>query len=121
MRGWCGYWIPGNTRIGVNPAVIHFDKSIFGEDPGVFRPERWVEAGANVANMDRHIMQFGMGARVCLGKNVSAVCLSMCEIYKAIPQLLHSFISELGSEEPMKTTSYWLHTPVAIHVEVRRR
>jgi hypothetical protein len=59
----------------VNPAVIHFDKSIFGEDPGVFRPERWVEAGANVANMDRHIMQFGMGARVCLGKNVSAVCL----------------------------------------------
>ncbi|KAL4763821.1 cytochrome P450 [Aspergillus foveolatus] len=108
-----GYWISGNTRIGVNPAVIHFDKSVFGEDAGIFRPERWIEAGANVANMDRHIMQFGMGARVCLGKNIS-----MCEIYKAIPQLLHSFTFELGSGEFVKTTSYWFHKPVAIHVKV---
>ncbi|CBF77081.1 protein CYP675A1 [Aspergillus nidulans FGSC A4] len=111
-----GYWIPGNTRVGVNPAVIHFDKSVFGEDAGIFRPERWIEAGANVANMDCHIMQFGMGARVCLGKNIS-----MCEIYKAIPQLLHSFTFEMGAEEPVKTTSYWFHKPVAIHVKVRRR
>ena len=78
-----GYWIPGNTRIGVNPAVIHFDKSVFGEDAGIFRPERWIEAGANVANMDRHIMQFGMGARVCLGKNVSAVCFFFVAFFVA--------------------------------------
>ncbi|KAL4819371.1 cytochrome P450 [Aspergillus spinulosporus] len=111
-----GYWIPGNARIGVNPTVIHFDKTVFGEDANVFRPERWIEAGANAANMDRHIMQFGMGARICLGKNIS-----MCEIYKAIPQLLHSFTFELGSAEPMETTSYWFHKPVAIDVKVRRR
>ncbi|KAL5003665.1 cytochrome P450 [Aspergillus recurvatus] len=110
------YWIPGNTRIGVNPGVIHFDKSVFGEDADVFRPERWIEAGADAANMDRHIMQFGMGARTCLGKNIS-----MCEIYKAIPQLLRSFTFELGSDEEMKTTSYWLYKPVAIDVKVRRR
>ncbi|KAL4739822.1 cytochrome P450 [Aspergillus similis] len=111
-----GYWIPGNARIGVNPAVIHFDKTVFGGDADVYRPERWIEAGADAANMDRHIMQFGMGARVCLGKNIS-----MCEIYKAIPQLLQSFTFELGTEEPMETTSYWLHKPVAIDVKVRRR
>jgi cytochrome P450 len=64
-----GYYIPGNARIGVNPAVIHFDKTVFGEDADHFRPERWVEG--NASYMDRHIMQFGMGSRTCLGKNVS--------------------------------------------------
>jgi cytochrome P450 len=64
-----GYYIPGNTRIGVNPGVIHFDKSVFGDDAETFRPERWIEGDAN--RMDGFIMQFGMGARTCLGKNVS--------------------------------------------------
>ena len=45
----------------------------------------------------------------------------MCEIYKAIPELLKSYVFELGSDEAMQTTSYWLHKPVAIDVHVRRR
>ncbi|KAL3456655.1 cytochrome P450 [Aspergillus heterothallicus] len=109
-----GYYIPGDTRIGVNPGVIHFDKSVFGEDADTFRPERWIESDAN--RMDGYIMQFGMGARTCLGKNIS-----MCEIYKAIPQLLKAFTFELTSDEEMRTTSYWLHKPVAIEMNVRRR
>ncbi|KAL2822667.1 cytochrome P450 [Aspergillus granulosus] len=109
-----GYFIPGNARIGVNPGVIHFDKTVFGDDADQFRPERWIEGDASY--MDRHIMQFGMGSRTCLGKNIS-----MCEIYKAIPQLLKSFSLELASQEEMQTTSYWLHKPVAIDVKVRRR
>jgi len=49
------------------------------------------------------------------------VQISMCEIYKAIPQLMQAYTFELGSEEEMRTTSYWLHKPVAIEVKVRRR
>ena len=64
-----GFYVPGGTRIGVNPGVIHFDKSVFGDDADTFRPERWIEGDAS--NMDRYIMQFGMGNRTCLGKNVS--------------------------------------------------
>ncbi|KAL4913555.1 cytochrome P450 [Aspergillus aurantiobrunneus] len=108
-----GHRIPGNTRIGVNPGVIQFDKTVFGDDADTFRPERWMDG--NVAEMDRHIMHFGMGARTCLGKHIA-----MCEIYKAIPHLLLSFSLEIAQEE-MQTTSYWLHKPVAIDVEVRRR
>ncbi|KAL3478465.1 cytochrome P450 [Aspergillus californicus] len=108
-----GYYIPGNTRIGMNPAVIHFDETIFGNDAVDFRPERWIEGDASY--MDRHIMQFGIGSRTCLGKNIS-----MCEIYKAIPQLLKSYAFELRSKK-MRTTSYWLHKPVAIDVTVSCR
>ncbi|KNG89231.1 cytochrome P450 [Aspergillus nomiae NRRL 13137] len=88
------HYIPGNARIGVNPGVMHFSKTIFGEDADRFRPERWIDG--NASRMDRHIMQFGMGARTCLGKNIS-----MCEIYKAIPELLKSFAFELGCDEEM--------------------
>ena len=66
-----GHYIPGNARIGVNPGVMHFNKTVFGEDSDQFRPERWIDG--DVSRMDRYIMQFGMGARTCLGKNVSFV------------------------------------------------
>ncbi|KAL4923372.1 cytochrome P450 [Aspergillus undulatus] len=97
----------------VNPGVIHFDKSVFGEDADVFRPERWIESEAEASRMDRFIMQFGMGSRTCLGENIS-----MCEIYKAIPELLKLYTFEIARDEEMNMTSYWLHKPVAIDVNV---
>ncbi|KAE8331462.1 cytochrome P450 [Aspergillus sergii] len=109
-----GHYIPANARIGVNPGVMHFNKTVFGEDADQFRPDRWIDG--DVSKMDRYIMQFGMGARTCLGKNIS-----MCEIYKAIPELLKSYVLELAGDEEMQTTSYWLYKPVAIDVNVRRR
>lgn len=68
-----GHWIPGDARIGVNPAVVQFDKTVFGDDADTFRPERWIEGDA--IEMDRYIMHFGMGARTCLGKHVSRLHL----------------------------------------------
>ncbi|KAL4812363.1 cytochrome P450 [Aspergillus spinulosporus] len=96
-----GYYIPGNARIGVNPAVIHFDKSVYGDDADVFSPERWIEASA-----DKERAMDG--------------CISMCEIYKAIPQLMKEFTFELATKK-MQTTSYWPYKPVSIEVNVRRR
>lgn len=29
--------------VGVNPWVAHANRSVYGEDPNVFRPERWLE------------------------------------------------------------------------------
>ncbi|KAL4882734.1 cytochrome P450 [Aspergillus karnatakaensis] len=110
-----GRYIPPNARIGVNPGIIHFDKTVFGEDADQFRPERWLEDEEGASNMDRHVMQFGIGARTCLGKH-----LSMCEIYKAVPQILRTFSLEMVTRE-LQTTSYWLLKPVAIEVNVRRR
>ncbi|BCS20834.1 cytochrome P450 [Aspergillus puulaauensis] len=109
-----GHWIPGNARIGVNPAVVQFDKTVFGDDADIFRPERWLEGDA--VEMDRYIMHFGMGARTCLGKHIA-----MCEIYKAIPHLLISFSLELASDKEIQTISHWFHKPVTIDVNVRRR
>ncbi|KAL4901491.1 hypothetical protein BDW74DRAFT_187701 [Aspergillus multicolor] len=111
-----GHWIPGGARVGVNMAVVHFDKGVFGNDAGIFRPERWMDGTRDPVEMERHLLTFGMGARTCLGKNIS-----LCEIYKAIPQLLREFTFELGGQEEMKTKSYWFYKPVALDVKVLRR
>ncbi|KAJ5719166.1 cytochrome P450 [Penicillium malachiteum] len=36
----CGVYLEAGTIVGMNPAVIHHDKSIFGDDAAKFRPER---------------------------------------------------------------------------------
>jgi cytochrome P450 len=66
-------FFPAGTRVGISPAVIHFDKTIFGEDAEDFVPERWLGEGA--INMDRYMLHFGQGARSCIGKNVSLLSL----------------------------------------------
>lgn len=41
-----GVWLPGGTIVGVNPWVVSRDKSVYGADADIYRPERWLEADA---------------------------------------------------------------------------
>lgn len=56
----CGVHLPGGTLVGVNAAVIHRDKSIFGDDADEFRPERWLSEGGNseqkIMDMNRNLL-----------------------------------------------------------------
>ncbi|CAG8925610.1 unnamed protein product [Penicillium salamii] len=86
---------PG-TIVGINPAVIHRDKTIFGDDADAFRPERWTESSEDhIKLMDRHLMTFGFGSRTCIGKNISIM-----EMGKLIPQIIRHFELEWASEKP---------------------
>ncbi|CAK7201538.1 hypothetical protein SEUCBS139899_004244 [Sporothrix eucalyptigena] len=110
-----GAWFPGGTRVGVNAAVVHRDRSIFGADADVFNPDRWL--GPNAANMDRYMFQFGGGSRTCIGKNIS-----LCEMYKMIPALLRSFHLELVHPERTWTThNYWFNKPSHVDTRVTAR
>lgn len=91
-----GHFIKGGTIVGVSAWVIHRNREVFGEDVEVFRPERWLvdenAAGGReaeekrVKEMSGVMLQFGMGARTCIGKNIS-----LLEIYKVVPSLLRRF------------------------------
>jgi cytochrome P450 len=53
----CDTEIPGGTRIGINPAVIHMDRRVYGDDADQFRPERWLEASPEQLKlMDRSFL-----------------------------------------------------------------
>lgn len=53
----CGVHLPAGTIVGMNPAVVHHDKTIFGDDAEAFRPERWIKSSREqISLMDRHLM-----------------------------------------------------------------
>jgi len=98
-----GRFVPGGTIVGCSAWVVHRRKEIFGEDVEVFRPERWllgeeqdeeIELGKEdkekeekrIKEMTGTMLQFGMGARTCIGKNIS-----LLEIYKLVPSFLRRF------------------------------
>lgn len=89
-----GRFVPGGTIVGCSAWVIHRNKDIFGEDVDAYRPERWLvdetkdraAEEARIKEMTGMMMQFGMGSRTCIGKNIS-----LLEIYKLVPSLLRRF------------------------------
>lgn len=95
-------WIRGGTIVGVSAWVMHRRREIFGEDVEIFRPERWqvdklkdkTEEEKRIKEMTGTMLQFGMGARTCIGKNIS-----LLEIYKLVPTFLRRF--EVCSFYPM--------------------
>lgn len=113
-----GRWIKGGTVVGVSAWVLQRDRGIFGEDVDVFRPERWLvgqgEVGGTVdpskaemeekriKEMTGNMLQFGMGARTCIGKNIS-----LLEIYKLVPSVLRRF--EVCSPLPFYPLSFLLN------------
>ncbi len=68
-----GKFIPGGTQIGTSPFGVYHSKKIFGEDAGLFLPERWLEADTGrVATMSGVVdLVFSTGKYQCLGKPVA--------------------------------------------------
>ncbi|KAI8963195.1 cytochrome P450 [Daldinia sp. FL1419] len=92
-----GHYVKGGTIVGCSAWIIHRRPEIWGEDVDTFRPERWLvdekltdakkeEQERRVREMNGMMFQFGMGARTCIGKNIS-----LLEIYKVVPSLLRRF------------------------------
>ena len=89
-----GHWVKGGTIVGCSAWVIHRRPEIFGEDFEVYRPERWLvdeskdkdSEEKRIKEMSGTMLQFGMGARTCIGKNIS-----LLEIYKLVPTVLRRF------------------------------
>jgi len=46
-----GYFLKAGTIVGINPWVVNRNPEIFA-DPGEFRPERWLDASAQLKAMD---------------------------------------------------------------------
>ncbi|KAK4155691.1 cytochrome P450-like protein [Chaetomidium leptoderma] len=92
-----GRRVEGGTIVGCSAWVLHRDQKIFGEDVEEYRPERWEVQGegdeARVKAMNGTMLQFGMGSRTCIGKNIS-----LLEIYKLVPSMLRRF--EIRFDDP---------------------
>lgn len=87
-------FLPGGTMIGYSAWGMHRNnRSLYGEDSQVFRPERWFVDESIPGEKDRlarmyktNDMIFGYGRWVCLGRVVALI-----EIHKVIFELFRNF------------------------------
>lgn len=83
-----GTWVPAGTEMMATAYVVQRDPRLYGPDPKAFRPERWLEGGVGgnekdvISEMEACIFAFGIGPKVCLGKDVA-----MMELYKLLPEV----------------------------------
>jgi len=114
-RELCGHFLRAGCRVGVNPYVLHCEKTIFGTGADDFNPDRWFRADA--ATMDRYMFQFGAGACTCIGKNIA-----MAEIHRLVPQFFRASDVELvDSGREWVEHNTWFVKQTGIEVKPTKR
>jgi cytochrome P450 len=120
-----GQFIPGGCTVGMNPYVLARNKSVWGEDAELFRPERWLrdnreteeEFQERLKRMNAADLTFGAGSRVCIGRN-----LGMMEVYKVMATLVARYEIELADpKREWKTHNSFFVRQEGIEVRLRRR
>ncbi|KAJ5134654.1 hypothetical protein N7448_000326 [Penicillium atrosanguineum] len=83
------FFIPPGTPVSETNYFVLTDPAIF-PDPHVFDPERWMRATAKGERLDRYLVNFSKGSRICVGMN-----LVYAELYLIISTLVRRFDLEL--------------------------
>lgn len=121
-------FIPGGVEVGESRVRLCSRMDVFGQDARVFRPERWLEAEAELetdgtGDAGKRYMQmerclesvFGTGRYGCLGKNIA-----LMELDKVIVAVLGEFeMSVVDPISPMRTRCWGIHVQKGFWVSVK--
>lgn len=86
--------IPAGTSVVPLLYAVHMDPELWG-DPEVFRPSRFLDSEGKVWQPS-FFMPFGVGRRMCLGKN-----LARMEVFLFFSSLMHMFNLSLPEGAPL--------------------
>lgn len=116
--------LPAGVIVGINPYVIARNKSIWGEDVDIFRPERWLQ-GPNESEdkyrtrlevMNNADLTFGAGSRACLGQHQA-----MLQVYKLVASLINRYDVELvNPTKDWKVINSWFMRQEGLKVMLKR-
>lgn len=111
----CGMPLPGGVEVVMNSGAVQVDARAFGADARELIPERWFRGPDEVRKMDRAMLQFGQGPRVCIGRHISEI-----EMYKLLPTILTEFDFELLVDK-WQVCGGWFHRTTNVICKVERR
>jgi cytochrome P450 len=77
--------IPPGSTVSMTSMLIHENENIYPE-PHKFRPERWLNEGYQFRHLERYLVPFNRGVRVCLGLN-----LARAELFVILAVLFRQF------------------------------
>lgn len=110
------YHIPGGTNIGAAAYVLHHDPEVYPA-PWKFRPERWLNEQSDKdvpidrRNSDRAYIPFGLGSRICIGRN-----LAMHELLMATRAVVESGVLQGAKTCKEKIEMYeWFNAEIKGH------
>jgi cytochrome P450 len=88
-----GRKIPGGTFIGQNAWAAMRDRSVFGDDAEMFRPDRFLEVDAATRGKMRSTVDlvFGYGRWQCMGRPISMMELHKVFVEVGIPPFIVRF------------------------------
>ncbi|KKK18903.1 hypothetical protein P175DRAFT_0516031 [Aspergillus ochraceoroseus IBT 24754] len=81
--------IPPGTPVSETNWFVLMDPEIF-PDPHAFDPERWMRAAAKGMRLDRYLVNFSKGSRMCVGLN-----LAYAELFLVIAMIVRRFDIEM--------------------------
>ncbi|KAJ0426891.1 cytochrome P450 [Aspergillus carlsbadensis] len=84
-----GYILPPGTVMSQIHHFILMDPEIY-PNPEKFDPDRWARAAAKGFRLDKYLVQFGRGSRMCVGLN-----LAYAELFLVIATLVRRFDMEI--------------------------
>ncbi|KAI5456019.1 benzoate 4-monooxygenase cytochrome P450 [Mariannaea sp. PMI_226] len=115
----CGVFVPAGTNVAWSTMAVMRNRTVFGVDSEIFRPDRWLlaDAGKLVAMQNTVDLCFGQGRWVCLGKPVALI-----ELNKMIVELLRRFdFSIVDAERPVRNSFYGACLQSEMNVRITRR
>jgi len=97
----CGQFVPGGTDIYVNVHAMMRDRSLFGEDAHLFRPERFLECDeVKRTHLYKVIdLNFGHGRWLCAGKTLAWMELN--KIFVEVRQCPQTLCSGFDIANPL--------------------
>ncbi|THV01322.1 cytochrome P450 monooxygenase [Dendrothele bispora CBS 962.96] len=113
-----GHFFPEGTILSVPSYTIHRDPAVWGDDPEVYRPERWLEADKDRSVlMHKAFTPFSIGPRACIGRNIA-----MLEMEIAIASVMHEWDFVLEEEDQgLLFKEGFIRRPLGVRVGVKRR
>lgn len=84
--------IPPGTLVSMTTYFLHTDPAVYAE-PQLFRPERWLHRPTTADDstpLEKYLLPFGKGSRICLGMN-----LAYAELYMTLAAVVRGFDLQL--------------------------
>lgn len=107
-----GIHLPPGTTVGAAAYVLHHNPDIF-PDPFSFRPERWLQPPQQqqLHRRDRDTFPFGLGSRMCLGRN-----LAMQQLFLAVHAVVASGVLDSARTCKPRIEMYeWFNAEIKGH------
>uniref|UniRef100_K3XBX0 Cytochrome P450 n=1 Tax=Globisporangium ultimum (strain ATCC 200006 / CBS 805.95 / DAOM BR144) TaxID=431595 RepID=K3XBX0_GLOUD len=96
-----GTFIPAGTEVLYSPWYMGRHSPIWGDDPKVFRPERWLEMKTRPSVYE--FPAFQAGPRICIGMN-----MALLEAKMFIAVMVRNFHVQIQEGEQLKNRGYTL-------------